>query len=180
MITAVIAFLVTVNPAAASVALARDWRTDRPLAVALGATFAIGLLTALAALADPLLDVLDINLGTYQLGAGVVVAVAGLRALIERARAGAEEPATDVRLTGYVFFPTLFTPAAAVMAISLGAEEGAATAAVGAIVAVVTGGVGVFYRRRIPEMLAGALVRLLGAGAVIVGIALAFEGIRTL
>ena len=180
MITAVIAFLVAVNPGAASVALARDWRTDRPVPVALGAGVAIVFLAALAGLADPILDVLDLNLGTYRLGAGVVVAVAGLRALVERARRGADEPTTDVRLTGYVFFPTLVTPAAAVLAVSVGAGEGVVTALVGAAVAVVAGGLGVFHRRRIPELLAGALVRLLGAGGVIIGIALAFDGVKTL
>jgi small neutral amino acid transporter SnatA (MarC family) len=180
VITAVIAFLVAVNPGAASAALARDWRTDRPAPVALGTGLAVVLLAALAGLADPILDVLDLNLGTYRLGAGVVIATAGLRALVERARRGADEPTTDVRLTGYVFFPTLVTPAAAVLAIAVGADEGLLTATLAAAIAVVAGGLGVYYRRRIPELLAGALVRLLGAGAVIIGVALAFDGIKTL
>lgn len=180
MITAGIAFLVAVNPGAAAVALARDWRTDRPAPVALGTGLAVVLIAALAGLADPVLDALDINLGTYRLGAGVVVAVAGLRSLVERARRGADEPTTDVRLAGYVFFPTLVTPGAAVLSISVGAEEGLLTAALAAAIAIVAGGLGVYYRRRIPALLAGALTRLLGAGAVIVGVALAFDGIKTL
>ena len=180
MITAVIAFLVAVNPAAASVSLARDWRTDRPVSVAAGTVFAVALLVALAAFSDPILDLLDINEGTFELGAGVVVAVSGLRALAGLVPRGTTEPTTDVRLTGYIFFPTLLTPAAAVMAVAVGAEDGTAIAAVGAALAVVIGGFGAFYRRRIPELLAGGLVRLLGAGAVIIGIALAFDGTRTL
>lgn len=180
MITAVIAFLVAVNPAAASVALARDWRTDRPASVAVGTACAVALLAALAVLSDPILEALDINLGTFELGAGVVVAVAGARALAGLVPRGTTEPTTDVRLTGYVFFPTLVTPAAAVMAVAIGAQEGVVSTAIGAATAVVIGGFGVFYRRRIPELLAGGLVRLLGAGGVVVGIALAFDGVRTL
>jgi uncharacterized membrane protein YqgA involved in biofilm formation len=72
------------------------------------------------------------------------------------------------------------TPAAAVLAIAVGADEGLLTATLAAAIAVVAGGLGVYYRRRIPELLAGALVRLLGAGAVIIGVALAFDGIKTL
>jgi len=72
------------------------------------------------------------------------------------------------------------TPAAAVMAVAIGAQEGVISTAIGAAVAVVIGGFGVFYRRRIPELLAGGLIRLLGAGGVVVGIALAFDGVRTL
>lgn len=180
MITSLIAFLVAVNPAAASVALARDWRTDRPASVALGTACAVLLLVALAGLSSPILDVLDLNLGTFQLGAGLVVVVAGLRGLVGLVPRGTTEPTTDFRLGGYVFFPTLVTPAAAVVAVSVGAEQGVVNAAVGAAVAVIVGGVGVFYRRRIPELLAGGLVRLLGAGAVVVGIALAFDGVKTL
>jgi small neutral amino acid transporter SnatA (MarC family) len=180
VIAAVITFLVAVNPAAASVALARDWRTDRPVPVAAGTAFAGLLLVALAGLAEPILDALDLSLGTFRLGAGVVVTVSGLRALLGAVSRDAAEPTTDGRLTGYVFFPTLVTPAAAVVAVSVGGEEGVGRAAVGALLAVFVGGLGVFHRRRIPELLAGGLVRLLGAGAVVVGIGLAFEGIRTL
>lgn len=180
MITAVIAFLVAVNPAAASVALARDWRTDRPVSVAAGTALAVAVLVALAAFSDPILDLLDVSEGTFELGAGVVVAVSGLRALVGLVPRGTTEPATDVRLTGYVFFPTLLTPAAAVMAVAVGAQDGTTVAAVGAAVAIVISGFGVFYRRRIPELLAGGLVRLFGAGAVVIGIALAFDGTRTL
>ena len=180
MIPALLTLLVALNPAAASVALGRDWRTDRPVPVALGSLAAAGVLVALAAAADPILDALDVNLGTYRLGAGVVVAVLGLRWLAVGAPSGTEEPATDLRLGGFVAFPTLLTPAAAVIALSVGAEHGTGVAAVAAAVAVLLGGLGVYYRRRIPALLAQGLVRLLGAGAVVVGVIVAIDGIRTL
>lgn len=180
MITALISFIVALNPGAASVSLARDWRTDRPAPVAIGTGLAAAVLVALAGLADPLLDALDVNLGTYRLGAGVVVAAVGLRWLAVGAPMGTTEPMTDARLSGFVFFPTLLTPGAAVLAVSVGAGEGTVTAAIAAIVAAVVGGVAVYLRRRVPELLAQALVRLFGAGGVVVGITIAVDGVRTL
>ncbi len=180
MITAIVMFLVAVNPGAASVALARDWRTDRPGPVAVGTAAAAAVLVALVAFADPSLRALDVNLGTYRLGAGVVLAVSGLRWLAVGAPMGTTEPNTDSRLAGFVFFPTLMTPGAAVLAVSVGAARGLAVAGVAALVAVVVGGIGVYYRRRVPELLAQSLVRLFGAGGVVIGIILAVDGLRTL
>jgi small neutral amino acid transporter SnatA (MarC family) len=180
VIPAVLTLLVALNPAAASVALERDWRTDRPLPVVLGAIGAAVVLVVLAAASEPLLDALDVNLGTYRLGAGVVVVVAGLRWLAVGAPSGTTEPMNDTRLAGFVAFPTLLTPAAAVIAVSVGAEHGTGVAAVATAVAVVLGGLGVYYRRRIPALLTQGLVRLLGAGAIVVGVIVAIDGIRTL
>lgn len=180
MITAALALLVAVNPAAASLALARDWRTDRPMPVLAGTVVAGLVLAALAGLADPILDALDVNLGTFRLGAGVVLTVAGLRWLAVGTPAGTQEPLNDARLAGFVAFPILLTPGAAVVAVSVGAEDGLAVAAAAVAVAVVVGGIGVYFRRRIPELLAQGLVRVLGAGAVVTGIVIAVDGVRTL
>ena len=180
MIAALLTLLAAVNPAAASVALARDRRTDRPVPVLIGAMAAAVVLVALAGGADPLLDLLDVNLGTFRLGAGVVLAVAGVRWLAVGAPAEAGEPATDRRLAAFVCFPTVLTPGAAVAAVSVGAEEGVATAAVAVVVAVLAAGAGVYFRRRVPELLAQGLVRFFGGGAVLFGIILAVDGTRTL
>lgn len=180
MITAVLALIVAVNPAAASIALERDWRTDRPVPVAAGSLVAAAVLVVLAAASDPILDGLDVNLGTFRLGAGVAVTVAGLRWLAAGAPAETGEPMTDARLGGFVAFPTLITPSAAVLAVSIGAEEGVLVTAVAIAVAIVLGGLGVYYRRRIPAILTHGAVRFLGAGAVVVGVIVAIDGIRTL
>ena len=180
MLTAVLAFLVALNPAAASVALARDWRTDRPVPVLAGTVIAGLTLVALAASAGPLLDLLEVNLGTFRLGGGLVLAVAGIRWLAVGAPMGTTEPMNDNRLAGFVFFPTLLTPGAAVLAVSVGHEHGLATAGPAAAIVVVIGGLAVYFRRRVPELLGQGLVRLLGAGSLVVGIALAVDGIRTL
>jgi small neutral amino acid transporter SnatA (MarC family) len=177
---ALLGLIATVNPAAAALAMVRDRRTDRPRSVAAGAVVAALVLTAIGASADPVLDVLDVSLGTYRLGAGVVIAVAGLRWLAVGAAAPVEEPDDDRRLAGFVAFPVLLTPGAAVLALSVGAEHGTAATAIAAGVAVLLGGLGIFLRRSIPHLLALGLVRLLGAVAVVVGVIVAVDGTQTL
>lgn len=180
MTLAILGFLATVNPAAAAIALVRDRRTDRPRSVAAGVLAAGAVLVILGAAAGPLLDLLDVTLGTYRLGAGVVIAVAGLRWLVAGAAEPSEEPDDDRRLAGYVAFPVLLTPGAVVLSVSVGAEHGAAGTAVGAVLAVVLAGLGLYLRRSLPHLLMAGLVRLLGAGATIIGVAVAVDGIRTL
>jgi small neutral amino acid transporter SnatA (MarC family) len=180
VILALLGFLATVNPAAAALALVRDRRTDRPRSVSAGVAVAALVLVALAAAADPILDLLDINLGTYRLGAGVVIAVAGLRWLVAGAGPACEEPDADRRLAGFVAFPVLLTPGAVVLAPSIGAEHGWIEAAVGIVVAVVLGGLGLYLRRSLPHLFIGGLVRMLGAAATLLGVLVAVDGIRTL
>lgn len=180
MTLALLGLLATVNPAAATLALALDRRTDRPRSVFAGAAVAAVALIVLAAAADPLLDALDINLGTYRLGAGVVVTVAGLRWLVLGTPPAAEEPDEDRRLAAFVAFPVLLTPGAAALVLSIGAEHGTLRAAVPVLIAVGLGGLGIYLRRSLPSALTAGLVRLLGAAATIVGVIVAVDGIRTL
>jgi multiple antibiotic resistance protein len=180
VIAAIVAFLAACNPAAALVALAHDRRTDRPLPVIAGAVAALTALLVAAAASRPILDVLDVSLGTYRVGAGVVLVVSGLRWLFSGAPRDAIEPDTDLRLAGFVAFPTLLTPAAAVLAVSVGAEEGTLTVLGAAGLAIVAGAAGVYLRRSVPVALAGAGVRLIGAVTIIVGAGLVVDGLRTL
>lgn len=180
MILALLGFLSTVNPAGAAVALVRDRRTDRPRSVTAGTLGALLVLVALAAASEPVLDALDVSLGTYRLGAGIVIAMAGVRWLVAGPVAAVPEPEDDRRLAGFVAFPVLLTPGAVVLAVSVGAEHGTASAAWTAAVAVVLGGVGLYVRRSLPHLLMNGLVRLLGAVATVVGVIVAVDGIRTL
>lgn len=180
MIAAIVAFLAACNPAAALVALAHDRRTDRPVPVMAGAASAFVALVVAAAASEVILEILEVNLGTFRVGAGAVVVVSGLRWLVAGAPRDAVEPGSDLRLAGFVAFPTLLTPAAAVVAVSVGAEEGVLTVVVAAAVAIALGALGVYFRRSVPVALGTSMVRLIGAGTVIVGAGLVVEGLRTL
>lgn len=180
MTLAFLGLIATVNPAAAALAMVRDRRTDRPASVAAGTAVAALVLAAIAAASTPILDALDVSLGTYRLGAGAVVAVAGLRWLAVGAAPTVEEPDDDRRLAGFVAFPVLLTPGATALVLSVGAEHGTATAATAAGVAVVLSGLGIYLRRSIPHLLALGLVRLLGGAAVVVGVIVSVDGIQTL
>lgn len=180
MTTTLIAFLVACNPANALSALGHDRRTDRPIPLVAGTLAAVAVIIALAGASQPILDLLGLNLGTFRVGAGVVLAVSGLRYLIVGSPKPAEEPATDFRLGGYIFFPTLTTPSSVVLAVSAGVERGTALTSVAAAICIVLGALGVYERRRMPAALASALVRLLGAGSVVIGVGLVVDGIKTL
>lgn len=175
-----LAFLVAANPAAALVALGHDRRTDRPIPVAAGALVALGILAVLAGASASILEALEITQPTFQVGAGAVVTAAGLRWFVLGPPRSAMEPETDLRYGGYVCFPTLLTPGAAALAVSVGARDGALDVVAAAAVAVVLGAVAVYRRRRIPHALGTALVRLLGGAAMVVGVGIIVDGIRTL
>lgn len=179
MIAALVAFLLALNPPAASLALVRDRRTDRPGPVAAGAGVALAVVIALAAASATVLDLLDLSPGSFRLGAGAVITLSGVRWLLAGAPVSSEEPATDPRLTAYIAFPTLLTPGLAALALSSGARDGVAVTAAAAAVALAAGAGCVFERRRIPVSLATALVRLFGAGALIIGVGIAIDGART-
>lgn len=177
---AILAFLVAVNPAAAARAFTRDRRPDRPAAVAAGAVVAVAILAALAAGAETLLDVLDLSSGTFRLGAGVVVSVTGLRWLVLDPSEGVTEPDGGRALAGFVAFPTLLTPGAAVLAISVRLSDGPGTAIVGAAVGAGAGAAALLLRRRFPPIVSAALVRAIGAAAVVIGIGIGVDGVQTM
>lgn len=180
MTIAIIAFVLAVNPAAAARAFSRDRRPDRPLAISVGWAIAVGVLAVLAAASGPLLDVLDLSEGTFRLGAGVVVGALGLRWLVLGTADPVAEPDTDGALAGFVAFPTLLTPGAAVLAVSVGAGEGAITAVVGAAVGTAAGAITVWLRHRLSQTLLGATVRMIGAGAVLIGLGIGVDGVQTM
>lgn len=180
MTAAIVAFLLAVNPAAAARAFTRDRRPDRPVPITIGWAVAMAVLAALAAASGPMLDALDLSDGTFRLGAGVVVGAVGLRWLVFGAPDGVPEPDTSGALAGFIAFPVLLTPGAAVLAVSVSAGDGFATAAAGAAAGTAVGALTVLLRRRLPQSVLAALVRLLGAGAVVIGIGVAVDGVQTM
>jgi small neutral amino acid transporter SnatA (MarC family) len=130
----VITFVAAVNPARIHPALpaAGTWRA-RVAVTALGAALVLVVLVGLAAVANSLLDALDIDEASFRIAAGLVLLVAGGRDLLLR------PPAAEPALAGWraalvpVAIPLLFRPEIAVLAIAAGADDGLAATAGAAV-----------------------------------------------
>jgi multiple antibiotic resistance protein len=112
---------------------------DRAVLAAVAAGVAALVLAGGAALADPLLDWLDVSTPAAQLAAGIVALVPALEAVF----AGPGEPVRDapgaraVRLGVYpLAVPVLAGPAALAVVVAWAAAEGGGTAAAGTAIAV--------------------------------------------
>lgn len=184
MIFAVLGLVALVNPAAAATALGPAdpgaHRRLAPGAVVVGAAVALGVLVALAASAEAVLDTLDINVGTYRLGSGVVAVAVGLRWLVAGPATPALWPSTSGGVAGLVAFPTMLTPGAVTFAVSRGAGDELAETVVAAVLALALGAAAIVGRRVEHDGAWVAGVRLLGAVAVVVGVIDAVDGMKTL
>jgi small neutral amino acid transporter SnatA (MarC family) len=152
---------------------------DRRAAVALGAVIAFGAFAAVAALGGGLLDALDISPESFRLGAGLVLALEGARALVfARPAAEPELPGLKAGLVP-VAFPLLLTPGVVALAVAAGGDEVEAEA-VGALALTLalTLGVTLLQRGTRADALLVAGARLLGALEVVAGVALAVDAIR--
>lgn len=175
-------FLAAVNPAAAAMAAARG---PRPPAMAAIAAFALAaaLLLAAAAIADPLLDFLDIAPETFRIAAGIVMATQGVLA-VWSGRTPAELPAesSGPAWAAGLFplgFPLLANPASVIAAVNYGADDGVAKAWLAALVPLALGAaalaIGAGHRWR-PATDGAA--RILGALLVVVAVGLIVAGVR--
>ncbi len=144
--------------------------------VAGGVTLAVA--AVLAAFASGLLDLLHVSTSTFRVGAGLVIAVVGVHDLA--AGAPKPEPALAGWRAGFVplAFPLLVNPALGAAALMGGADHGVATPAVatfvGAAILVVLSTTTEHGR-----VMRGA-GRFVGAALVILGIALAVDGVFSL
>ena len=121
---ALITALVTLNPPRVWPGLPGTDRTQRMRLTALGAALVLGVLVIVGALADPILDALDISEPTARIAAGVAVVVIGIRDAF--AAPAVVEPA----LPGWraalvpVVVPHLFAPGITLLAISASVDLG--------------------------------------------------------
>lgn len=150
----------------------------RPLDLVGGAVAAVGVAAALAGLSDPILDALAVNLGTFELGAAVVVGAIGARQLV--GTLPRPFPPSDTPVVGLVpvAFPAMLRPGLAAVAVSSGAAAGTVAVLAGAAVACGLAAAAVLARARGAAL--GGAARLLGALAVIVAVALGVDGVKTL
>jgi small neutral amino acid transporter SnatA (MarC family) len=168
------AFLAAVNPSRVRLVL-----PERSAAVALGALLALGAVAAIAAFGGSLLDALDISPESFRLGAALVLALEGARALVF-GRPGAEpELAGLLAAVVPVAFPLLLTPGVVALAVAAGGDdvEAEAVGALGLALVVVIAASGVPRGPRSDALLAAG-GRLFGALEVALGVALAVGAIR--
>jgi small neutral amino acid transporter SnatA (MarC family) len=170
-----LAFVAAVNPCRLRLVL-----PDRRAAVALGCAVAVGAVAAIAALGGGLLDALDISPETFRLGAAVVLALEGARALVFA------RPAAEPELQGLkaalvpVAFPLLLSPGVVALAVAAGGDgvEGEAVASLAIACGLVLAATLVPRDRRAADALLLAGGRLLGALEIVAGVALAVDAVR--
>jgi small neutral amino acid transporter SnatA (MarC family) len=172
-----LAVLATVNPA--RVPLGVPEARGRTALVAGASVAALAIAAALLAVADPLLDALDISPESLRIAAGLVLVVGGVRAL------AAPRPSADPGLTGRsaavvpVLFPLLLTPELALVVLSAGADEHNGAALAGLTTALVLATASTLVRRTpVTDGPFAAAARLLGALLVLAGVAYVVDGIR--
>ena len=168
--------VVAVNPPAVAVAL-RDRRARREMAVA--AVLAAGVAGACALVSGPALDALEVSSATFQVATAVVLGLAGVRwLLVGPWRLPDERPADGWRqVVVPLLVPVLVSPQVVVVSTSLGADHGVGIVVAGAAVAFALAWAAAAVRAH-PGVWSIAS-RFVGMGAVVLALALATDGIRT-
>jgi small neutral amino acid transporter SnatA (MarC family) len=173
-----LALLLVLNPPRAAFGIPRTGRSAREIAAIGGAIGALGVV-AVATLADPLLDALDVSPPAIRLAAGIVAVLAGATDLIRR------PPSADPALPGRraalvpVAIPIVARPALVVMALGAGADHSALVTLAPTAIAVAlltwlaTRGPTESPRARVLRW----TTRLLAAGLIAAGVALAIDGV---
>jgi small neutral amino acid transporter SnatA (MarC family) len=169
--------LAAVNPPAVAVAL---WPRERRALLAIACAFTAAAAIVAAGVSGPILDALDVTLGTFRVAAAVVIGLVGARWLVAGAPVlSGEGPAAAPGRVGVpLLFPVLVTPQLAMASISVGADDGVVIVAAGVVVSLALAWVAaVAPKRRRVAWDAG--VRLVAALAVAVALALAVDGVKT-
>lgn len=170
----VFAFVAAVNPCRLLLAL-----PERRAAAALGALLALAAVAGIAALGGALLEALAISPESFRLGAALVLALEGARALV-LARPGAEPELAGLKAAVVpVAFPLLLSPGVVALAVAAGGDDveaeavGALAVALAALLAVT-----LVPRGARADSLLVAGGRLLAALEIAAGVALAVGAIR--
>jgi small neutral amino acid transporter SnatA (MarC family) len=176
-VSSLLAVLAAVNPLAVAVAL---WPRERRQLTAIAAAIALAVAVVCAAVSDPILDALDVTLGTFRVAAAVVLGLAGARWLVAGApTVSADGPAAGPgRLVVPLLIPVLITPQLVMVSVSVGADEGVVLVAAGAAVSLALAWAATIApKRHRGGWTAG--VRLVAALAVAAAVGLAVDGVRT-
>jgi small neutral amino acid transporter SnatA (MarC family) len=172
------AFLAAVNPAVVAAALASR---VAPRVVAVAAAGAAGVAIVAAAISDGLLDLLDVSAPTFEVAAGAVLGVASIRWVLLGAKplaADAEAAARWRAVFVPVLVPLLLTPQLVAVSVSVGADDGVATAALGAVIALATAWAASLLHG-IPLVVWSTIARLVAMVGVAVALAMIVDGVKT-
>jgi small neutral amino acid transporter SnatA (MarC family) len=170
----VVAALAAVSAPRALTALPSEGRVRAALE---GALLTLAGTAALAALADPLADAVSLATPTVRMAAGAVLAAQGIAAMVMAL------PRPEPRLAGRraalmpVAFPTLFTPALGILAVSGSLDHSIGVAIAVLAVALATVPVLAIAMPRPPARVVRGVAALVGALLTVAGIGLVFDGI---
>ena len=114
--TALVAFLVALNPPVIAAALPRSV-TMR--AITIVALLTAALVVLVAGLSEPALDLLDVSAPTFRVAAGLVLAVAGIRWVVVGRPPIVEDGSSAVGL-----LPLFVTPPLVAIGITVGVDDG--------------------------------------------------------
>jgi multiple antibiotic resistance protein len=172
----VVAFLAAVNPAWAALAFSGVAPRERRAIAAVGFLTAAAVVAAATGGARALLGFLDLEPETFRIGAGLVMAAAGLVALVPRQAPG-NLPAGLAAGVAPLGAPLLAGPATLVAAVSYGADEGRLETFLAALPALVAGAAlaAVAPAALAPvlrglTLVAGGLLVVFGASLVVSGV----------
>ena len=170
---AIVGMLVALNPPAINRVVA--WLDDPGARRRLHLPLAL-VLVLLSLLAAPILGLLDVSTHTFRLAAAVVVGITGAKWLL-----APTSPITSVadERDGLLHSITLwFAPAPVLMALAANSEAGTVAGLVAcAIAAAAT--VALAAMKPLPDPVAGALVRFVGALGIVAAVAIGLDAARS-
>jgi multiple antibiotic resistance protein len=175
--------LLLLNPARAAFAVPRSGRSPREVMRLAAVGGAIGGLAvcAAAALADPLLDLLDVSDPSFRVAAGLIALLTG--AIDAFRRPPTPEPALDGRAAALipVAIPVVARPALLVVALSAGADQGVlvCAAAMAVAIAALVGLAAADYTEGTRGRGLRWAVRVLAIGLVACGVLLTLDGVMS-
>lgn len=166
-----------VNPAAVAVAL---WPRERSRTVLPAVAVAAGVGLVAAALSEPLLEGIDVSRATFQVASAVVVGLAAAYGvLVGPRRVEDEGQLGDGRVLVPLLFPVLVTPQLMMASAWAGAEHGVVIAAAGLLSGLALAGAAALVAPRW-KVLWNVAARFVSALAILLALALAVDGVKTI
>jgi small neutral amino acid transporter SnatA (MarC family) len=176
-----LALLLALNPARAAFGIPRTGRPpgEAVRLAATGGLIAAAAAVVVAAIGDPLLDLLDVSEPSFRTAAGIVAAIAGVADMFRRPTPA--EPSLPGRRAAFVpvAIPVLLRPALLLLALGAGAD-GELVATIAALALGVAVLVGLTAQAPVDGPGGRPLrwaARLLGAGLIACGVLLTIDGV---